>query len=127
MQKITLIYDGECPVCAGFSSWVRIRETVGELSLLDARTGPEIMQEITARGWDIDQGMVLKVGDELYHGADAMHVLSRLSSRSGIFNRLNFWLFRSRRFSQLIYPVLRALRNLLLKVLGKSGINDSRL
>jgi hypothetical protein len=82
------------------------------------------MQMINARGLDIDQGMVLKLDDQLYCGADAIHALALLSTDSGIFNRLNYWLFRSAWLSRLLYPVLRALRNLLLKLLGRRKINN---
>jgi len=37
---------------------------VGRLVLVDARDGGPVMEEITARGFDIDQGMVVKVGSE---------------------------------------------------------------
>jgi len=82
------------------------------------------MQEITARGLDIDQGMVLKMGDQLYYGADAIHALALISSRSGLFNKLNYWIFCSKRVSAWLYPILRSMRNLLLKILGKTKINN---
>ncbi|MGH8665763.1 MAG: hypothetical protein ACREUX_15990 [Burkholderiales bacterium] len=34
-----------------------------------------LMDEITAAGLDIDQGMVLKLRGQMYYGADAIHVL----------------------------------------------------
>ena len=82
------------------------------------------MGEITAAGLDIDQGMVLKMNDRLYYGADAIHALSLLSTRSGALNRLAFWMFRSRRISRVLYPVCRLFRNLLLKAMGVTKINN---
>lgn len=121
---ILLVYDKECPACSYFCKLARIRESVGKLVLVDAREGGPVMDEITAAGLDIDQGMVLKVGDKLYYGADAIHTLSLMGTRSGAFNRLSFFLFRSKRLSAVIYPVLRSCRNLLLKILRKSKINN---
>jgi predicted DCC family thiol-disulfide oxidoreductase YuxK len=121
---ILLIYDKECPACSYYCNLARIRESVGKLVLVDAREGGPAMDEITAAGLDIDQGMVLKVGDKLYYGADAIHTLSLMGTRSGVFNRLSFFLFRSKRLSAVIYPVLRSCRNLLLKILRKSKINN---
>ena len=126
-EEILLVYDKQCPLCDNYCRMVRIRESVGELRLIDAREGGVVMDEITARGWDIDQGMVLKVGDQLYYGSDAIHALALISSRSGIFNRFNFWLFKSRRLSHFFYPVLRFFRNLLLKLLGRTKINNLKL
>lgn len=119
-----LVYDKECPVCHAYCQLVRIRESVGELKIVDARDDSEILREITASGLDIDQGMVLKMGDRLYYGADAIHILALISHRAGIFNRINYWIFSSRKLSFLFYPVFRLLRNLLLKILGKSRINN---
>ena len=123
-RKILLVYDKECPACNNYCQLVRIRGYVGELVLVDARDESNVRKEITAKGWDIDQGMVLKVGEEHYYGSDAIHALALLSSKSGIFNRINYWAFKSRTISKWIYPVLRFFRNVLLKMLGKTKINN---
>ena len=123
-EKILLVYDKECPACNYYCQMVRIRKSVGELRLVDAREPGEIMDEITAAGLDIDQGMVLKMGGALYYGADAIHMLSLIGSESGVFNKLNYWLFRSKSVSRVLYPILRFFRNLLLKILGKTKINN---
>lgn len=121
---LLLVYDKECPACNNFCQMVRIKESVGRLQLVDAREDSPIMQEITAAGLDIDQGMVLKTGDQLYYGSDAIHALSLISSRSGLFNRLNYWMFKSKRVSHVLYPMLRFGRAILLKLLRKTKINN---
>ena len=123
-KQILLIYDKECPVCHFYCQIVRIRQSVGQLVLIDARENPAVLQEISAIGLDIDQGMVLKMDGQLYYGADAIHLLALLSGRSGVFNRLNYWLFSSKRVAAILYPILRSCRNLLLKILGKTKINN---
>ncbi len=119
-----LVYDKQCPLCDAYCWMVRIRQAAGSLELFDARDGGPIVDDLTARGLDVDEGMVLIAGDELYYGADAIHALSLLSSRSGIFNRINYHVFRSKGLSRLLYPVLKAGRNLLLKALGRTRINN---
>ena len=123
-EEILLVYDKECPACDNYCQVIRIRETVGRLKLVNARDNSDVMQEISAKGLDIDQGMVLKMGDQLFYGADAIHALALISSKSGLLNRLNYWMFKSKRVSAFLYPVLRACRNLLLKILGKTKINN---
>ena len=123
-EELLLVYDKECPACDNYCQLVRIRESVGELKIIDAREDSEVMDEITDRGLDIDQGMVLKMGGQLYYGSDAIHALALISSRSGFFNRLNYWMFKSKTISSWIYPVLRSSRILLLKFLGKTKINN---
>ncbi|MFP4611693.1 MAG: DCC1-like thiol-disulfide oxidoreductase family protein [Thiohalophilus sp.] len=122
--EIVLVYDQQCPLCHAYCQLVRIRESVGDLTIVDARQNSEVLREITDKRLDIDQGMVLKMGDRLYYGADAIHALALISSRSGFFNRFNYWLFKSRRISAWLYPVFRLFRNLLLKALGKTKINN---
>ncbi|HEY0921151.1 DCC1-like thiol-disulfide oxidoreductase family protein [Rheinheimera pacifica] len=123
-NPILLIYDKDCPACNAYCQMVRIRQSVGELKLINAREDTEVIQQITAQGLDIDQGMVLKMGDNWYYGSDAIYMLSLLSSRSGLFNRLNYHLFKSKRLAKWLYPLLRFCRNLLLKLLGKRKINN---
>ena len=123
-QDILLVYDKQCPACDFFCRLSTIRDTVGKLKLVDAREASAVMQEITAAGLDIDQGMVLKIGSEMYYGPDAIHMLSMISTRTGFVNRLSYFLFRSKRISRILYPILRACRNLLLKVLGRTKINN---
>jgi predicted DCC family thiol-disulfide oxidoreductase YuxK len=123
-EQILLVYDRECPACNAYCKVVKIRESVGDLRIVDARKNSEVMNEITAQGLDIDQGMVLKMGEQLYYGADAIHTLALIGSRSGILNRLNYWMFKSKIISRVFYPLLRASRNLLLKILKKTKINN---
>lgn len=125
-EEIVLIYDKECPVCDNYCQVVRIRESVGRLVIVNARQDSELMRELTGLGLDIDQGMVLKMGNQLYFGADAIHALALISSRSGLFNKLNYYIFRSRTVSAWLYPVLRSCRNLLLRFKGVSKINNLR-
>ncbi len=123
-EKILLVYDKECPACDNYCQLVRIRQSVGDLVIVNAREASEVMDEITHRQLDIDQGMVLKMGGQLYYGADAIHALALISSRSGLFNRFNYWVFKSQRASALLYPILRFFRNGLLKLLRKTKINN---
>ena len=126
-REIFLVYDQECPLCDAYCRLIRVRETAGTLRLVNARDASAVMDEITAQDLDIDQGMVLKVENVLYYGSDAIHALSLLSSPSGMFNRVNYWIFRSKRLSRILYPVFRFFRNLLLKALRKTKINNLRL
>jgi predicted DCC family thiol-disulfide oxidoreductase YuxK len=123
-REILLVYDRECPLCNAYCQLVRIRESVGTLKLVDARESSDVRDELTRKGLDIDQGMALKVGDSLYYGSDAILALSLMSSRVGVFNRFNYWLFHSKRRAHFLYPLLRACRNLLLKLLRRSKINN---
>ncbi len=125
-QDVLLVYDGACPACRAYSQAVRIRESVGELRLVDAREDSGVTDEIRSNGFDIDRGMALKIGRQWYYDADAIHALALIGTRSGLFNRINYRIFRSKEASVVLYPILRAARNLVLKLLGHPKINASR-
>lgn len=121
-RQLRLVYDGECPMCRRYVRWQRIRSEVGELELIDARQDGEARQALSAMGIDLDQGFALQIGERWYHGGEALHRLTLLGTRSGVFNRLMYRLFASRERTARLYPLLRACRNALLKVLGKERI-----
>ena len=117
-EEILLVYDRECPACNAYCQVVRIRESVGDLRIVDARENSEVMNEITAQGLDIDQGMVLKMGDQLYYGSDAINTLALIGSRSGMFNRFNYWIFKSKTASCTSSGVQFSLSTLLTTTIG---------
>lgn len=124
MTTLTLIYDGDCPVCRSYTRYLSIKRAAGNFELLNARDNPPILEEINALNLDMDEGFVLKVGDRFYHGADAIHALALLSTRTGFFNKMNFLVFKSKTLSRFLYPVLKTGRALLLAMLGKTKLNN---
>jgi predicted DCC family thiol-disulfide oxidoreductase YuxK len=117
-----IVYDGECPVCSAYVRFARLRESVGQVQLVNART-PDPWVELSRRlGFDLDQGMVLFYGGRAYYGADSMHMIAMLSSGHGLLNRAWAALMRNQRLARFLYPGLRAGRNLLLRLLGKPGL-----
>lgn len=121
---IELLYDRDCPACEFYCRRVDVHESAGRLVRVDARDDSDVLREVTALGLDIDEGMVLKKDDRIYYGADAINELARLSSGSGMFNRVAGATFRSPAVARALYPILKAVRNLLLKMLGRSRINN---
>ncbi|MEM7432924.1 MAG: DCC1-like thiol-disulfide oxidoreductase family protein [Pseudomonadota bacterium] len=123
-DDVELLYDKDCPVCEYYCQRIDIESSTGNLVRVDARDESDVMNEVTAMGLDIDEGMVLKKDGEIYYGSEAIHQLALLSNRKGFVNRLAYWTFRSEGTSRFLYPILKACRNLLLKLLGRSRINN---
>ena len=123
-DDVTLVYDGQCPVCTIYGRSVDLEAGAGELKRVNAREDAGVVQAITKAGLDLDDGMVVKHRGQFYHGADALHIMALYGSRKGLANRLNRALFGSQSRSRLLYPVLRAGRNLLLRLLGRSKIDN---
>ena len=123
--KLQIVYDGECPFCTGYVRMLRLREAAGTVELIDARSDHPLVREIVRAGIDLDEGMVVKLGQRLYHGGDCLHVLALLSTRTGLFNRAMAALFRSATLSRALYPTLRAGRNAALRILGRKPIGST--
>lgn len=119
-----IVYDGQCPFCSAYVRYARLRDAVGPVQLVDARSGGPVVEEAIRAGLDLDEGMVLKYGGRLYHGADCLNMLSLLSSRSGLFNRLMAVAFARPGVAHIAYPALRAGRNATLGLLGRGQIRD---
>lgn len=111
-------------MCRSYVRWQRVRRDVGELELIDARQDSEARRELTAMGFDLDEGFALQVGERWYHGSEALHRLTLLGTRSGLFNRLMYRLFASPERTARLYPLFRACRTGLLKVLRKGAIDN---
>lgn len=122
-KAITIVYDGECPFCANYVKLLRLRDAVGPVRLVDARSEDPAVKRVADAGYDLDDGMALIDGETIWHGQDCINRIALMSTSSGVFNRINAAVFRSPRASKALYPVLRGGRNLALKVLGRKKIN----
>lgn len=102
---------------------MQLRHDVGEPVLINARDNSPIVSELTLLGLDLNEGMVVKIDQQIYHGADAVNILALLSSRSSLFNKVNYFCFRSPTISRVLYPALKAGRALALWLMGRKKIS----
>lgn len=123
-DDVALLYDGACPVCTAYGCSVEIAPGEGRLRRIDARGDDPLVHRATAAGLDLDEGMILLYRGEMHHGAEALRLLARLAPNAGLAHRLNRLLFGSRGVSRVAYPILRAGRNLLLRLRGKAKIRN---
>ena len=118
-----LVYDGECPACRNYARFLDARRAAGgELVLVNAREGGDVVDEIRNLGYNLDDGMVLKMNGRHYFGADALSALASVSEPRGAFGIAYRALFASPRAARIGYPLLKAGRRALLRILGKKGI-----
>ncbi|MBX2886801.1 MAG: DUF393 domain-containing protein [Granulosicoccus sp.] len=123
-SSISIIYDGECPVCTAYVRHVRLRQNFSQIKLVNARENLEIAQRYRDKGMSLDDGMVVLLDDSEFYAADAINVIALLSSSSGLFNRLNALIFRHQPVAKIFYPLMKSGRALLLRMLGRSKIDQ---
>jgi predicted DCC family thiol-disulfide oxidoreductase YuxK len=117
LPKNCLIYDGECPLCKRYSHYVMLKDMLKDLRLVNARTDKKLVKFLRKKGMDLDKGIILKTGDTLYYGADAMHQISvLLGEKDSGWHR---FLFLDAGKSQRVYPLLATGRRALLTLLGR--------
>jgi predicted DCC family thiol-disulfide oxidoreductase YuxK len=121
-----IIYDGQCPFCTRYVQFIRLRDAIGEVRLIDARTDKTLVQKLEQSGINLNDGMVLIMDGEIFHGADCINKIAKLSKSTSGFGVANAWLFRSQKRAAIIYPVLRWARGVLLFILGRRPIHSNR-
>jgi predicted DCC family thiol-disulfide oxidoreductase YuxK len=126
---IYFIYDGECPLCRSAAHALRIKKDYGTLHLINAREASDepLVQEVNRRGLDLDEGMVIVVDGQFYHGKDALKFMARYGAAQNIFTALCKALFWPDWVSSLTYPWMRGMRNFLLRRLGVGRIDNLSL
>lgn len=118
MMTIEIIYDGDCPFCSRYVRLLRLRQDF-DVTFTNGREHPERAAELKEEGYDLAEGMVVRVDESIHYGADAINVLSLMSSPSGRWNRVLATVFRHKRASAALYPILRLGRNAALFALGR--------
>lgn len=121
-----VIFDGDCVFCQNYIRLLRLRETVGKVELIDARSGDQRVSEYQRQGYDLNEGMLFAWKGAIYHGSEALYLLGSLSSSVGWFNKLNAVLFANKRLSAALYPLLKLGRRIALFLRGKSLIADPK-
>jgi predicted DCC family thiol-disulfide oxidoreductase YuxK len=119
-----LVYDGDCPFCSATARMYRLKKSVGDLHVVNAReaSDTELMQDIRAAKLDLNEGIVARFNGRLYHGPDALHLLAMLGSENDWLNRLNVSLFQNRQTVRFAYPAMKFLRNSVLRLMGRRPI-----
>lgn len=123
---IYFVYDGECPICQMGASFYKVKESVGEVQTIDARTEQDhpVMVEVNKAGLDVDEGMVIKYQGALYQGVEALHLMARLGADNNLLNQINNTLYKSKTLAKISYPFMKGARNLALKIKGVGKINN---
>ena len=120
-----LLYDGECPFCSFYVAKSRFEARAGRpLTLIDGRGAPGLVARLRREGFDLEQGMILALDGQRYHGAAAMTALKAMSAGPGRFNAIARWFASSPARVRAAYPWLRRLRRAALLAKGVPRFRD---
>lgn len=125
-EPVYILYDGECPFCSAYVKMLRLNKALGSVSLLNARQPHPVVDRLKGEGLDLDEGMAVLANGQTFHGAEAMNWLSLMTTPSPTINGAFAWLMKDRARARLAYPVLRAGRNLALRLLGRRRIGSGQ-
>lgn len=121
-----IIYDGECIFCQNYVRFVKLRENIGPVELLDARSDDPRIDHYIRAGYDLDEGMLFIHDGKIYYGAEAVNVLARLSSDLTLGSRINSAMLSNSKIARMTYPFLKAGRRLTLFLRRKTSIRSQR-
>lgn len=117
-----VIYDGQCPFCDAYIKMLRLRESVGNVTLIDARAEPDLVRECEQRAYPLNDGMLVLLAGRAYFGADAVVLLSQLTTVSGMLNRAVAAVLKNKALASVCYPIMRGGRAITLSMMGRQRL-----
>lgn len=117
-----VLYDGECPVCSAYVAMSQLRRLQPDIEVLDARVSPGLVARLRAEGFDVNESLLVRVRGRTFAGAEAMRLIFELGSENPLMRRAALYAIGGAPWAGVLYPWLRAIRNLLLRMLGRKQI-----
>lgn len=120
-NTLYLIYDHECPLCRHSAQALRIKKTIGNLVIINAREAHPMIVGAYERGLDPDKGIIVIYQEQYFFGTDAVQLLSALSSHPCLLTKLLH--FRSTATS--LYTIVKGIRRIVLSYKGIHAIEQN--
>ena len=114
-STLTFIYDGECPFCNHFAELLELKSKIKNISILDGRKNPDLISDLFLKGYDLDNGAILLMDKDIFHGADAINTVCKLIKKpSSKLLEILSTTFKSSERTKFIFPFLVRARRLAL-------------
>lgn len=121
-SKVCLIYDRACPVCRHVAE--KYEAANKNIKIINARDDSVQLDRATGMGFDVNRGIIVVDGGELYFAEEAVQRLAKTKPIHGFLGFIFGGLGRYPLMVKLIYPPLTLFRKVLLKILGVSPIQQ---
>src|SRR5262249_59631903 len=105
-RKLVIVYDGKCPFCNSYVQLMALREAIGNVELIDARSADPVVLGLESAGYILDGGMAALYGGEIYYGADAVVLISTMTHGVGWTAKVLAWLLASPARAEVLFPVI---------------------
>lgn len=119
-----LLYDKDCPFCRNYMKFQELKDAYKDIKILNARENYQLVKEMKLLNYNIDDGMILKLGDKIYFGDEVLNFLAKNGIKNNFINYLTNTLFKSVLVSKTLYPLFKYLRLVYFKIFLKKFIND---
>ena len=119
LNKIKLYYDKECPFCNEYSKYVELRK-VYDIEIINAREALDKLKDYKDKGFDINNGMIIEFEDNIFQGSDAIKIIDKYIVKKGIIDRFLSVFIHFPGFKSIIYPIVKIIRLIVLKLLGRN-------
>ena len=122
-SKLIFIYDGECPFCNHFAELLELKSKIKNISILDGRKNPVLIKDLLKKGYDLDNGAILLMDENIFHGAEAINTICKLINKpSSKLLEILSKTFKSSKRTKFLFPFLVRARRL---ALISKGISTS--
>tara|TARA_B100000242_G_C42960006_1_gene445209 strand:+ start:651 stop:905 length:255 start_codon:yes stop_codon:yes gene_type:complete len=81
-----------------------------------------LSKELLSSGYNLDEGMLVRLEKQNFFGYEAMLFLASTSSNSNITNKIFSIFFSNKKLASIIYPLLVVGRNIILFLLNRKKI-----
>ena len=119
-DKTLFIYDGECPFCNKFGLLLELKSSIPLLEIIDGRKNLELLTKLYKQGYDLNNGAILISNGDIKHGSDAVNwICTELKAPNDTTLEILRIIFRSKKRSKTLFPLLLWGRRILLTLKGK--------
>ena len=125
-HDLIIVYDGKCPFCNNYVRLMALREIIGSVELIDARSAHPVVLRLEALGYNFDDGMAALYGGKIYYGADAVILISTMARGNRWTAKMLAGILASPARARLFYPIMKFGRRITLWSLGIGSIRQER-
>ncbi|MEM0950827.1 MAG: DCC1-like thiol-disulfide oxidoreductase family protein [Cyanobacteria bacterium P01_H01_bin.74] len=124
ISTLRIFYDGDCILCNHYAHHLQLKQITQYLELVDLRNEKSLilLQEALSKGIvTLNKGMIVQIDSAYYQGAQAITVLSHLTTSTRAINRIIAMIFKTPALGNSVYPLMLVVRKLTFWVQGKSA------